>query len=72
MRLTDVTEHTDEVLVDCDLAVHTGTFSEALQPSTGAAIVERGRYMFVWRRQRGGGWKIARGISTDLPALAAH
>lgn len=65
-RLVDIVEHTDEIVVDRDLAVQLGTYSETLRPARGSAIIEKGRYAFVWRRQPGGAWKIARGMSTDL------
>jgi uncharacterized protein (TIGR02246 family) len=70
-RLTDVVEHTDEILVDRDLAVQLGTYAETLQPPRGAAVIDRGRYTFVWRRQADGTWKVARGMSANLPD-AAH
>ena len=69
MRMTQVNEHTDEVMVDGNVALTRGVYSETLAPrsGTGAPVTLRGRYLFVWRRQAGGGWKIARGMTTDLP-----
>jgi len=68
MRVTEVTEQTDEVVVDGNLALVRGMYSETLKPRAGGdAKTLRGRYLFVWRRQATGGWKIARGVSTDLP-----
>jgi uncharacterized protein (TIGR02246 family) len=63
VRVTDVSENTDELIVERDLAVQVGTYSETLQPQRGSARIDRGRYVFVWRRQLDGGWKIARGMS---------
>ena len=65
MRVTEITEHNDEIVVDGNIALTRGTYSETLQPRAGgAATTVRGRYLFVWRRQAGG-WKIARGMTTD-------
>jgi uncharacterized protein (TIGR02246 family) len=69
MRITDFTVRTDETTVEGDLAVQLGTFSETLQPRQGAAQVVRGRFLFVWRRQADGTWKIARGMGTDATGL---
>ncbi|MEX0692425.1 MAG: nuclear transport factor 2 family protein [Gemmatimonadales bacterium] len=66
-RLTEVTENTDEILVSQDMAVQRGTYLETLQPQSGAAVTLRGRYLFVWRRQADGSWKIARGMGTPAP-----
>jgi uncharacterized protein (TIGR02246 family) len=66
-RLTEVTENTDEILVDHDLAVQRGRYLEVLQPQRGTPVTLRGRYLFVWRRQPDGTWKIARGMGTPTP-----
>lgn len=71
-RLTEVTENTDEILVDHDIAVQRGTYAETLQPQRGAPVALRGRYLFVWRRQPDGSWKIARGMGTPNPEPAAR
>ena len=65
MRVTDITVRVDETTVDGDLAVQVGTYSETLQPTQGAAQVASGRFLFVWRRQADGSWKIAQGVGTD-------
>lgn len=70
-RLTEVTEDTDEILVDHDIAVQRGTFLEILQPQRGDPVTLRGRYLFVWHRQADGSWKIARGMGTPSPEPSA-
>lgn len=69
IRITEITAGVDETIVDGDLAFQTGTYSETLQPTQGGAAQKiSGRFLFVWRKQPDGTWRIARGISTDLPA----
>ena len=66
--VTAVSEHTEEILVDGNVAIQMGTYSETTQAADSRAFTEEGRYVFVWRRQPQGGWKIARAMATDLPA----
>ncbi len=69
---------TDEITVDRDLAYQIGSYSETFhlvagvsqrlqgRELTAAAPQElHGRFMFIWRRQPDGSWKIARAIGTD-------
>lgn len=68
MRVTEITVQVDETIVDDGFAFQIGTFSETLQPVQGSAQLITGRFLFVWKQQPDGTWKVARGISTDLPA----
>jgi len=69
---------TDEIAVDHDLAYQIGFYSETFHLAAGvsqqlqgreltAAAPQEvgGRFMFIWRRQPDGSWKIARAIGTD-------
>lgn len=68
VRITDLTDHVDEILVDGNVAVQRGWYVETLQPKSGAAAITlRHRYLFVWRRERGRGWKIARAMANEAP-----
>ncbi len=69
MRITEITVRTEETAVGGDLAVQWGSYSEVVQAQQGAPQPIRGRFMFVWRRQADGSWKVARGIGTDATGL---
>ena len=71
---------TDEIAVSGDLAYQIGSYSESFRLTAGvtqrlqgrtltsaAPDTLRGRFLFVWRRQSDGSWRIARAIGTDLP-----
>jgi uncharacterized protein (TIGR02246 family) len=66
-KITDASVHVDEISASGDLAYLIATYDEALQPERGPLRHDRGRFVFIWRRQPDGSWKIARGIGTDLP-----
>lgn len=70
----DVKLSSDEVEVCGDSAYEVGRYQMTVQPSGGAAMNDRGKYLVVWRRQSDGSWKIARDIfNSDLAAAgAAH
>ena len=70
MRITKVTLHRDDLTVSGDLAYVIGRFDEMVQPPTGNAINNRGRVVYLWKRQRDGSWKIARLLATDPPPAA--
>jgi uncharacterized protein (TIGR02246 family) len=64
--------HTDDVMLAGDLAVETGTYDMTLQPKTGKAVTDKGKYLTVWKHQPDGSWKIIRDINnTSLPAAGA-
>jgi len=67
MRLTSVTVETDEIVVSGDYGYYLGRYDEVLQRQGSAAGEhDRGRFIFIWRRQPDGSWKVARGMGTDL------
>lgn len=49
------------VVLDGDLA-HESGYGEATMKKEGKAVVSGGRFLTVWQRQAGGGWKIIRNI----------
>jgi ketosteroid isomerase-like protein len=62
-RTSSLTLADREVLVSGDLAVELETFEWALQPAGGgAAVVDRGNYMQVWKRQGDKTWRFAREV----------
>lgn len=69
MTVKDGATHTEDVMVNGNMAVETGTFEWTLGPKTGAAVKDKGKYLTVWKRQPDGTWKILRDINnSDLPA----
>jgi hypothetical protein len=48
-----------------------GRYREVLQPRVGAVLDNRRRFVFIWKRQADGSWKIARSVGTDLAKDAA-
>lgn len=70
MSVKDGHAMTMDVVVSGDLAVETGMFEWTLQPKTGKAMHEKGKYLTVWKQQADGSWKIIRDINnSDLPAM---
>jgi ketosteroid isomerase-like protein len=65
MTLKDPKFHVEDVLVGGDLAVETGTYEWTVQPKKGKAMLDKGNYVTVWRRQPDGSWKIVRDISNS-------
>ncbi len=69
MSVKDAKFTTEDVMLRGDLVVETGAYSWTLQPKSGKATKDEGKYLTVWRRDSTGTWKIIRDISnTDLPA----
>jgi uncharacterized protein (TIGR02246 family) len=71
MSVTDASVEKDDLAVSGDLAYVIGRYREVLQPQTGAVVDNRGRFVFIWKRQADGSWKIARSLGTDLAKDAA-
>jgi len=71
MRITRVTLERVDLSVSGDLAYVIGNFDEVVQPPTGNPVSSTGRAIYIWKRQADGGWKIARLLATDPPAVAA-
>ena len=67
VRVSDASVETDEIAVSGDVAYFIGRYSEDIQPLQGAPLHDRGRIMFLWKRQPDGSWKIARGVGTESP-----
>ena len=63
-------EHvTAEVIVNGDVAVERGSFSQTLTPKSGGdQIHERGQYLRMFARDHAGSWKLARVIWNDIAA----
>ena len=67
LKITNITDQTDEILVDGNVAIQRGSYVESVQPRSARATTVRHRYLVVWRRQPTGDWKIARGMANDSP-----
>jgi ketosteroid isomerase-like protein len=58
-----------DVQASGDFVVETGSYEQTVQPKTGKAMHDVGKYIVVWKRQADGSLKIFREIyNTDLPA----
>jgi len=51
-----------DVIVSGDHAIETGTYTMTMQPKTGKAMSDNGKYLVVWKHQPDGSWKIIRDI----------
>ena len=68
MKVTALKLSTQDVVTSGDVAIETGTYDQTLQPKTGKAIHDVGKYVAVWRKQGDGNWRITRLIyNSDLP-----
>lgn len=73
-RTSSLTLADREVFVGSGWAVELGTFEWALQPvAGGAAVIDRGNYMQVWKKQSDKTWRFAREVynSSVPPAPVA-
>jgi ketosteroid isomerase-like protein len=69
MALKDMKATTDDLILNGDIAVESGSYEMTLQPKGGKQFVDKGKYLTVWKRQTDGSWKIVRDINnTNLPA----
>ena len=65
---TDLQMDTKDVRGHGTLAYETGTYSLNRRPEKGAAVRDRGKYMFIWRNSSNGQWLMEYTIwSSDLP-----
>ena len=71
MSVTAASVEKDDLAVSGDLAYFLGRYHEVLQPRQGAPVDVRGRFVFIWKRQSDGTWKITRSVGTDLAKVAA-
>jgi len=57
-----------DVTVAGNLAIETGKYGSTIPGAGGVTVTDEGKYVVVWRRERGG-WKIIRDIfNSDKPA----
>lgn len=69
VKVTALKLATDDVITTADYAIETGTYDQTLQPKTGKAIHDVGKYVVVWKKQPDGSWRISREIyNSDLAA----
>jgi uncharacterized protein (TIGR02246 family) len=69
MTIKDMSFHTDDVMIEGDMAVETGEYKMTLVPKGGKEMKDEGKYITVWKKQSDGSWKIVRDISnSNLPA----
>ena len=69
--ITAASVEKDDLAVSGDLAYFLGRYHEVLQPRQGASVDYRGRFVFIWKRQPDGAWRIARSVGTELAKGAA-
>jgi ketosteroid isomerase-like protein len=64
-------EESMEIEGQADLAYDRGTYSMTLTPAGATPILDRGKYLTIWRKQADGTWKVVRDtFSSDLPVTA--
>ena len=69
MKVTAFKLNTQDVIATGDYAIETGSVTMTLQPKTGKAMNDVGKYLTVWKKQPDGSYKIIRDIAnSDLPA----
>lgn len=69
VKVTAMKLTTEDVITAGDYAIETGAYDQNVQPKTGKAMHDVGKYVAVWKKQSDGGWKIVRLIyNSDLPA----
>ena len=66
-RVTDVEVSVDEITTSGGLGYLIGAYSQTFTLDAGGVECVRGRFVFVWRRQSDGSWKIARGLEVGPP-----
>jgi ketosteroid isomerase-like protein len=64
-RVIDVSVSIDEIIASGDLGYLIATYSQAFKLDAGGVEDARGRFIFVWRRETDGSWKIARAVEAD-------
>ena len=73
MESVDLDLTSQEVEVMGDLATEVAHYKETLHMADGSKQHLSGRYIFLWRRDASGAWKIHRGIfNYDHPAEDPH
>jgi len=64
-----LTVHRQELLLQGDHAIDIGTYEETMVPRKGATLYATGRYLVVWRRERGG-WRMWRYMLNEFAPAA--
>ena len=65
---SDMKFTTEDVMLSGDIAVETGSNEMTITPKGGKAMVDKGNYITVWKRQADGSWKVVRDVSnSNLP-----
>ena len=67
-KLLAFTRTVEDLQIFGDHAVELGVYVQHLQPRTGAAATDRGRYLAVWRREKNGGWRCMRFLYNTPPS----
>jgi len=69
MKMTGLKLKTTDLQTSGEFVVETGSYDQTLQPKTGKAIHDVGKYVVVWKKQADGSLKLFREIyNSDLPA----
>jgi uncharacterized protein (TIGR02246 family) len=72
-NLTNVNYHTDDIMVDGNIAVELGSSVDTKTPKAGGkSVTEKGRYMTVWQKQPDGSWKVVRDADVETADSAKH
>jgi ketosteroid isomerase-like protein len=59
----------EDLIVSGDYGIETVSYRMTVQPKTGKAMEDIGKFMSVWKQQPDGSWKMIRDMfSSDLPA----
>jgi ketosteroid isomerase-like protein len=67
----NLTWHSNEVGVarSGDLAYTSGTYQSAFKGGSGKTLVDKGKYLTIWKKQADGSWKVLFDtFNSDLPA----
>ena len=67
---SDMKFTTEDVMLSGDIAVETGSNEMTITPKGGKPMVDKGKYITIWKRQADGSWKVVRDIAnTNLPMM---
>ena len=67
-RIPSLKLKTEDLATGGDYAIETGSYEQTVQPKSGKAINDVGKYLVVWKKQADGSWKLFREIyNSDLP-----
>lgn len=67
---------TSEVSADGNLGYTTGTYQTTANDAAGNPVVEKGKYVEIWKKQAGAGWKVTHDIfnadAAEQPPASPH